>query len=130
MVNSAPVVFNRALDSMDPHLLPEEKLAILQATDPRRKWYSLDDQRVCVLCGRTITGREVEITRDSGGGCSLKCPTRGCSSLPNDWFYRGNGCSTGRTQTSRAAEATFGTSERALLGKNQTTAARGGRDLP
>jgi hypothetical protein len=81
---------------MDPHLLPEEKLAILQAADPRRKWYSLDDQRVCVLCGRAITGRQIEIRRDSVGRCSLKCPTPGCTALPNDWFYRGNGCSTAK----------------------------------
>jgi hypothetical protein len=107
MVNPVPFVFNRALDSMDAHLLPEEKLAILQAADPRRKWYSLDDQRVCVLCGRTITGRQIEVTRDSRGGYSLNCSTEGCSSLPNDWFYRGNSCSSAKSQTSRSGEVSL-----------------------
>jgi hypothetical protein len=96
MAKPALFVFNRAPNSMDAHLLPEEKLAILQAADPRRKWYSLDDQRVCVLCGRAITGRQIEIRRDSGGRYSLKCPTPGCAALPNDWFYRGNACSTAK----------------------------------
>src|SRR6476646_9203009 len=54
--------------------LPEEKLAILQAADLRRKWHSLDDQRVCVLCDRTITGRQIEVRRDPGGTFSLHCP--------------------------------------------------------
>src|SRR5205814_2764681 len=59
--SSAPIGFNSARFQMDSHLLPKEKLAILQASDSRRKWHSLDDQRVCVLCDRTITGRQIEI---------------------------------------------------------------------
>ena len=89
---------------METPVLTDEKLAILQAADPRRKWYSLDDQRVCVLCGRTITGRQVEIRREPGGGHSVHCPTTGCPALPSDWFYRGNGCSAGKNATSRSAE--------------------------
>ncbi|HKP04227.1 MAG TPA: hypothetical protein VJU77_12815 [Chthoniobacterales bacterium] len=92
---------------MGAHLLSEEKLAILQAADPRRKWHSLDDQRVCVLCGRVITGRQIEITRDSRGGYSLSCPTQGCPALPNDWFYRGNASSRPKTSDHRSSEVTF-----------------------
>lgn len=75
--------------AMSPQLLPEEKLAILQAADSHRKWYSLDDQRVCVLCDKAITGRQIDITQDSRGGYSLHCPTEGCPSVPSDWFYHG-----------------------------------------
>jgi hypothetical protein len=79
---------------MNSHLLPEEKLSILQTADSRRKWYSLDDRRVCVLCDRAITGRQVEVMRDAAGGYSLRCPTEGCPSLPSDWFYHGSAGST------------------------------------
>jgi hypothetical protein len=92
---------------MNLHLLPEAKLAILQAGDPRRKWYSLDDARICVLCDRAITGRQIEIVSDSAGGYSLRCPTPGCPSLPSDWFYRGNACSEPKSATSRNGEASF-----------------------
>jgi hypothetical protein len=77
---------------MAPHLLPEDKLAILQSTDPQRKWYSLDDRRVCVLCERAITGRQVEITREPNGQFAVHCPTPDCPSVPSDWFYQGNAC--------------------------------------
>jgi hypothetical protein len=100
-------VFNRSSNPMDAHLLPEDKLAILQAADPRRKWHSLDDQRVCVLCGRAITGRQIDVTRDSLGRYSLSCPTPGCPSLPNDWFYHGNASSSPNTPNHRSSEASF-----------------------
>ena len=89
------------------HLIPEEKLAILQAGDPRRKWYSLDDQRVCVLCGRAITGRQVEIKLDSAGAYSLHCPTSGCPSMPNDWFYRGSASLGARNPEPAGFDANF-----------------------
>lgn len=92
---------------MNPHLLPEEKLALLQTADPRRKWHSLDDQRVCVLCDRTITGRQIEVIRDSSGAYSFRCPTEGCASLPSDWFYHGNACSGQRAPSGRKDEASF-----------------------
>jgi hypothetical protein len=52
---------------MKKHLHSEDRLAILQAADTHRKWYSLDDQRVCVLCDRLITGRQIDITLDKRG---------------------------------------------------------------
>lgn len=84
---------------MTSHLLSEEKLAILRATDPRRKWHSLDDQRVCVLCDRTITGRQIEIEREPGGSYSIHCPTPGCPSVPSDWFYQGNASAASKPET-------------------------------
>lgn len=78
---------------MKSKLLPEEKLAIIQAADLRRKWHSLDDQRICVLCDRTITGRQLDVVRKSGGTFSVRCPTPGCPSVPSDWFYQGNAAS-------------------------------------
>jgi hypothetical protein len=92
---------------MDSHLLPEEKLAILQAIDSRRKWHSLDDQRVCVLCDRTITGRRIDVTREPDGAYSVHCPTEGCQSVPSDWFYQGSACATPKSPTLRVSEASL-----------------------
>jgi hypothetical protein len=86
------------------HYAPEEKLAILQAADSRRKWYSLDDQRVCVLCGKGISGRQIEITRDAAGRHVPRCPTEGCPSVPSDWFYHGSACSAQKAPAQRQVE--------------------------
>jgi hypothetical protein len=68
-----------------------EKLLILREADPTRKWQSLDDRRVCILCERVITGRMIDVRRDGHGSYHLFCPTPGCSSTPRDWFYHGPG---------------------------------------
>lgn len=72
------------------HLNGEEKLAALRAADPFRHWNSLDDERVCFLCERTFTGRQVEITRGRVGRYVLQCPTERCASSPHEWVYPGN----------------------------------------
>ena len=72
-------------------LLPEDKLAALRAVDLRRKWISLDDQRVCVLCDRVITGRQIEVRCSGDGVYAVSCPTPGCPAVPSDWFYQGTG---------------------------------------
>jgi hypothetical protein len=68
---------------------PEERLEILRKADRFRKWSSLDHERVCVVCERIFSGRQVEIIRDQGGRYLLKCPTDGCPSLVAHWFYVG-----------------------------------------
>lgn len=57
--------------------------------DTYRKWHSLDDQRVCILCEHRITGRMIEVWESSRGILHLHCPTPGCMSKPRDWFYHG-----------------------------------------
>ena len=89
------------------HLPPEEKLALLQAADPRRKWHSLDDQRVCVLCGRTITGRQIEVTKEGAGNYSVHCPSQNCPAEPTDWFYQGNACGPVKSASYRTGEASI-----------------------
>ena len=92
---------------MDSNLLPEQKLAILQAIDARRKWHSLDDQRVCVLCDRAITGRQIRFIRDGAGGYTAHCPTEGCASVPGDWFYHGNANASPKASAHRTSEMSF-----------------------
>jgi len=99
--------FNPNFTMINPSLLPEQKLAILRVNDPRRKWHSLDDQRVCVLCGRTIIGRQIEIKREPGGSYSVHCPTENCPSVPSDWFYQGNASGSEKNPTIRTGEATL-----------------------
>jgi hypothetical protein len=91
---------------MTATLLPEEKLALLRSTDSRRKWNSLDDQRVCVLCDRVITGRQIEVTREPNGTYAVHCPTPDCPAVPSDWFYQGSGFSS-NPSTLRMGEASI-----------------------
>lgn len=68
------------------HIPLDEKLVALQQADPRRKWASLDDSRVCALCEKVITGRMIDVWQDGKGSYHLHCPTPGCSGSPHDWF--------------------------------------------
>jgi hypothetical protein len=76
---------------MQREIRAEERLEILRAGDKLRTWSSLDDERRCVLCQRTLSGWQVEILRDQRGRYLLKCPTSGCGSFAAHWFYVGNG---------------------------------------
>src|SRR5215216_4223259 len=72
---------------MSAHINLDDRLSILRVGDPFRSWNSLDDQRVCVLCGRKFKGRQVDIRRLPGGKLKLCCPTLGCPSTPHQWRY-------------------------------------------
>jgi hypothetical protein len=74
---------------MNRHVRLEEKLFALREADTFRKWSSLDDKRVCVLCDRLITGRMIDIWQDGHGAYHVHCPTPGCPATPRDWFYHG-----------------------------------------
>jgi hypothetical protein len=74
---------------MPKTLGPEDRLEILRAADADRKWLSLDDRRICTVCNKFITGRQIEIRRDQRGRFLLHCPTEGCASGAEDWFYAG-----------------------------------------
>jgi hypothetical protein len=69
------------------HINSEDRLMILQSADAERKWTSLDDQRLCVICQRVVSGRQIDITRDERGRYTLRCPTEGCASTAHDWIY-------------------------------------------
>ena len=63
-----------------------EKLIALREADGFRKWYSLDDRRVCVLCDRVINGRMIDIWQETNGSYRLHCPTPGRRSTPGTGF--------------------------------------------
>ena len=68
-------------------LLDEDKLEILQRLDRHRQWHSLDEKRYCIVCGKIITGREVQVVAGPHGTAELRavCPTKNCCSIPMDW---------------------------------------------
>jgi hypothetical protein len=68
---------------------PADKLSILQAHDHFRHWQTLNDERLCVLCGRNFTGHEVMIST-AGDETELHCPTPNCKSGVHQWSHPGN----------------------------------------
>jgi hypothetical protein len=68
--------------------LPEpEQLEALHRLDQFRAWHSLDDKRYCLVCGKLITGRQIQVAGGTRGNGPLRlsCPTDGCNSIPMDW---------------------------------------------
>jgi hypothetical protein len=67
--------------------LDADKLHALQRLDQFREWHSLDDSRYCLVCGKIITGRQIQVAgcADGNGPLRLSCPTERCNSIPMDW---------------------------------------------
>jgi hypothetical protein len=73
---------------MGSHPNSEERLGILRTIDQGHRWYSLDDKRVCIVCERVFSGRQVEFDpRQRPGDYTAHCPTPGCPSDPSHWFF-------------------------------------------
>lgn len=69
------------------HLKLDDWLSVLRAEDRFRKWRSLEDERLCIICKRKFNGRQVEIRRVANRKYELHCPTEGCNSRPHLWIY-------------------------------------------
>jgi hypothetical protein len=65
----------------------EENLEALRRLDQFRAWHSLDEKRYCLVCGKLITGRQIQLAGGTHGNgpLGLNCPTIGCNSIPMDW---------------------------------------------
>src|SRR4029453_6072054 len=68
-------------------LADTDKLAALQRLDQFREWRSLDERRYCLVCGKIITGRQIQVAGGTRGNepLRLNCPTERCNSIPMDW---------------------------------------------
>jgi len=68
-------------------LANDEKLEALRLLDQFRAWHSLDEKRYCLVCGKLITGRQIQLAGGTHGNgrLGLNCPTIGCNSIPMDW---------------------------------------------
>ena len=68
-------------------LSDEQKLNILRRVDEFRQWHSLDEKRYCLVCGEMITGRQIQVVRDTRGNAQLRlsCPTGRCNATAMEW---------------------------------------------
>jgi hypothetical protein len=68
-------------------LSDQEKLDVLCRLDQFRHWGSLEEKRYCLVCGKIITGRQIEVAGGTRGNGALRlsCPTERCNSIPMDW---------------------------------------------
>ena len=66
----------------------EEKLKLLQRLDCFRVWRSTTERRLCLGCGKLISGAQIKLGRSLRGLglLRLECPTEGCRSGPMDWI--------------------------------------------
>jgi hypothetical protein len=64
-----------------------EKLEVLRRLDQFRIWRSLDEKRYCLVCGKIIIGKQIQVTGGTRGNGPLRlnCPTERCQSIPMDW---------------------------------------------
>ncbi len=71
-----------------PTSLPDgDKLKALRRLDQFRPWHSLDEKRYCLVCGKILTGRQIQVMGGTRGNGPLRlsCPTEHCHSIPMDW---------------------------------------------
>ena len=64
-----------------------DKLDVLRAVDQFRQWQSLNEKRYCLVCGKIITGQQIQVAggTHSDEPLQLSCPTAQCNSIPMDW---------------------------------------------
>jgi hypothetical protein len=69
-----------------------EKLEVLRQLDQFRQWLSLDEKRYCLVCGKVITGWQIQVVggNQENGPLRLSCPTEACNSIPMDWVLPTN----------------------------------------
>jgi len=72
--------------------LDDEKLEVVRRLDQFRQWHSLDEKRYCLVCGKIISGRQIQIAGGTRGNGPLRlsCPTERCNSIPMDWVLPTN----------------------------------------
>ena len=68
-------------------LSEQEKLEALRRLDQFRQWHSLEEKRYCLVCGKLIMGRQIQVAGGTRGNGPLRlsCPTERCNSIPMDW---------------------------------------------
>ena len=68
---------------------PEVRLQLLRENDRLREWHALSKSRVCVPCGRRLTGRTIVISRTKNR-IFFRCPTPGCVGSLDDFAAPGD----------------------------------------
>ncbi len=64
-----------------------DRLDALRRLDQFRQWHSVDDKRFCLVCGKIIIGRQIQVEGGTRGNGPLRlsCPSERCNSIPMDW---------------------------------------------
>jgi hypothetical protein len=67
---------------------PDQKLKLLQRLDGYGEWHSTHQRRLCLGCGKIISGAEIKVSRGLHGSglLGLSCPTENCTAGPMDWI--------------------------------------------
>jgi hypothetical protein len=71
------------------HRHSNSKLLLLQFHDPNRKWFDLNDSRVCILCGSELNGHSIRISIERGRP-AFSCPSEGCHGRLAHFAIAGN----------------------------------------
>jgi hypothetical protein len=81
------VVFQAVALTTPTRLSDGEKLEVLRRLDQFREWHSLDEKRYCLVCGKVISGQQIQVAGGTRGNGPLRlsCPTEKCNSIPMDW---------------------------------------------
>ena len=68
---------------------PGRKLKIIQAHDPYKQWWSLDETRFCKKCEHLFIGRDLRIlvADENDAQYYFHCPTPECESSWEHWEY-------------------------------------------
>jgi hypothetical protein len=86
------LVFQTVTLSTAARLSDDERLEVMRRLDQFRQWHSLDEKRYCLVCGKLISGRQIQVTGGTRGNgpMRLSCPTERCNSIPMDWVLPTN----------------------------------------
>jgi hypothetical protein len=69
--------------------IKQVKLRLLRDNDKTRSWSTLEDRRLCLLCGGEFSGSEVLI-RVRNGKPAFHCPEKGCQGNLGHFVHPGN----------------------------------------
>ena len=63
------------------------KLRLLQAHDPLKQWWAIDELRFCAKCEHLFMGRDIRFFEDDNLVVHFRCPTVGCEGRFAEWQY-------------------------------------------
>jgi len=80
-----------------------DKLEALRRLDQFRPWRFLDEKRYCLVCGKIITGEQIQVTGGTRGNGALPFNTNGLG--PSDRRSSGESCPAGDPAQQRSRSA-------------------------
>ena len=87
--NSVPISDYTSSPSTRGAQIKHLKLRLLRDNDKSRNWSTLEDRRLCLLCGGEFSGGEVRISVRNGKP-AFQCPEKGCQGNLGHFVHPGN----------------------------------------